>query len=88
MIWDFAEKNKRKNVFGDFAYMLTVIDTTGMEFDDVLLFDFLTASTFISEYRVLASLGHSTWFDEEKDIGSFHAPWYMWFVAIWIVFLG
>lgn len=74
IVRDFAEKKKLKDAIGDFALILTVMESKGMEFEDVLLYDFLTTSTCIPDYRALASSVHSTWFDEAKHIVSFHGP--------------
>lgn len=72
IVRDFAEKKKLKDAIGDFALVLTVMESKGMEFEDVLLYDFLTTSKCISDYRVLASLVHPTRFDEAKHIVSYH----------------
>lgn len=72
IVRDIEEKKKLKDAIGDFALILTVMESKGMEFEDVLLYDFLTTSTCISDYRALVSSVDSSVFDAAKHIVSFH----------------
>lgn len=82
IVRDFAEKKKLKDAIGDFALILTVMESKGMEFEDVLLYNFLTTSTSISDFRVLAGLVDTARFDQAKHIVSYHGLWYLRFVSM------
>lgn len=67
IVRDAADKKKLKDTIGEFALILTIMESKGMEFEDVLLFDFFTTSQCTSIFRLLAD---SREFDESKHIVS------------------
>lgn len=68
IVRDFAEKEKLAKVIGDFALILTVMESKGMEFEDVLIYDFFATSECISAFRKLAA--HPMGLSEGNDIVS------------------
>lgn len=66
IVRDGAQKDKLRGEIGDFALVLTVLESKGMEFEDVLLFDFFSTSECISALRAVQSAG----FDSTKYIVS------------------
>lgn len=67
IVRDTDDKKKLKAAIGEFALILTIMESKGMEFEDVLLYDFFATSQCISSFRVLAD---SRPFDEGKNIVS------------------
>lgn len=64
IVRDGAQKEKLHKEIGDFALILTVLESKGMEFEDVLLFDFFSTSECISALRAVQSVD----FDPTKHI--------------------
>lgn len=67
IVRDTAGKERLKAAIGEFALILTIMESKGMEFEDVLLFDFFSTSQCTSIFRLLAD---SRLFDESKHIVS------------------
>jgi hypothetical protein len=53
LVRDDYSKVKLQNVIGEVALVLTVLQSKGMEFDDVLIYDFFGGSGLGSSYRCL-----------------------------------
>jgi superfamily I DNA/RNA helicase len=53
---DDAVKEKVKSEIGDLALVLTILDSKGMEFDDVFLLDFFSSSPCPSALRRLQNI--------------------------------
>lgn len=71
IVRDAADKQRLKDAIGEFALILTIMESKGMEFEDVLLFDFFTTSQCTSIFRLLAD---GRQFDESKHIVSTMNP--------------
>ena len=54
LVRDTADKTRLKDAIGEFSLILTIMESKGMEFEDVLLYDFFSTSGCISMFRVLA----------------------------------
>lgn len=67
IVRDTADKERLKASIGGFALVLTIMESKGMEFEDVLIYDFFATSQCTSSFRVLAD---SRPFDERKHIVS------------------
>lgn len=64
IVRDGVQKEKLVREIGDFALILTILESKGMEFEDVLLFDFFSTSECISGFRAVQSKD----FDSTKHI--------------------
>jgi superfamily I DNA/RNA helicase len=53
---------------GDFALVLTILQSKGMEFEDVFLYDFFSTSSYSRHFEILQLL-----FNEKHGIGKFHS---------------
>lgn len=58
LVRDEASKDKLQAQIGEIALVLTILESKGMEFDDVLIYDFFGASELGSSYRCLHLLAH------------------------------
>ena len=54
IVRDTADKTRLIGATGKFALILTVMESKGMEFEDVLLYDFFSTSECTSVFRALA----------------------------------
>ena len=54
IVRDTTDKTRLKGAIGEFALILTITESKGMEFEDVLLYDFFSTSECISVFRALA----------------------------------
>lgn len=67
IVRDVGQKKRLREKIGkDFALILTVLESKGMEFEDVLLFDFFTTSECTAAFRAAFSNN----FDPAKHIVS------------------
>ncbi|KAJ5822742.1 Tetratricopeptide-like helical [Penicillium robsamsonii] len=68
LVRDDASKDKLQTQIGEIALVLTIIESKGMEFDDVLVYDFFGSSGLGSSYRCLYMLVHPAraQFDSQK----------------------
>lgn len=68
LVRDDASKDKLQTQIGEIALVLTILESKGMEFDDVLVYDFFSSSGLGSSYRCLYMLAHATraQFDAQK----------------------
>lgn len=71
IVRDAADKKRLKDAIGEFALILTIMESKGMEFEDVLLFDFFTTSQCTSIFRLLVD---GRQFDESRHIVSTMDP--------------
>lgn len=55
IVRDRAQQERVRKEIGDFALVLTVLDSKGMEFEDVLLLDFFSTSKCLSAWRAAQS---------------------------------
>ncbi|KAJ5669323.1 hypothetical protein N7462_010393 [Penicillium macrosclerotiorum] len=71
LVRDEESKDKLQSQIGEVALVLTILESKGMEFDDVLIYNFFGASGLGSSYRCLHLLAQEsrTRFDSQK-----HAP--------------
>ena len=71
LVRDEAMKTKLQGEIGDIALVLTILDSKGMEFDDVILWDFFTSSQDPSGLRSLHTLatGIPSAFDVQRYSG-------------------
>ena len=71
LVRDEAMKTKLQAEIGDIALVLTILDSKGMEFDDVILWDFFTSSPDPSGVRSLHTLatGIPSAFDAQRYSG-------------------
>ena len=71
LVRDEAMKTKLQAEIGDIALILTILDSKGMEFDDVILWNFFTSSPDPSGVRSLGPLatGVSSAFDAQRHSG-------------------
>ena len=56
LVRDEAMKTRLQGKIGDIALILTILDSKGMEFDDVIIWDFFTSSPDPSGVRCLSAL--------------------------------
>ncbi|KAJ5519217.1 DNA helicase UvrD-like C-terminal [Penicillium expansum] len=56
LVRDDTSKDKLQTQIGDIALVLTILESKGMEFDDVLVYDFFGSSGLGSSYRCLHML--------------------------------
>lgn len=56
LVRDDASKDKLQTQIGEIALVLTILESKGMEFDDVLVYDFFGGSGLGSSYRCLSML--------------------------------
>ena len=54
IVRDTPDKTRLKGAIGECALILTIMESKGMEFEDVLLYDFFSTSECISAFRTLA----------------------------------
>lgn len=54
IVRDTADKDRLKDAIGKSALILTIMESKGMEFEDVLLYDFFSTSACIPAFRALA----------------------------------
>lgn len=68
LVRDDASKDKLQTQIGEIALVLTILESKGMEFDDVLVYDFFGSSGLGSSYRCLYMLVHGAraQFDSQK----------------------
>lgn len=68
LVRDDASKDKLQTQIGEIALVLTILESKGMEFDDVLVYDFFSSSGLGSSYRCLYMLAHAAraQFDAQK----------------------
>ncbi|GAD91519.1 hypothetical protein PVAR5_0091 [Paecilomyces variotii No. 5] len=67
LVRDDASKTTLQKKIGEMALVLTILESKGMEFDDVLLYDFFSGSGLGNSYRSLAVLAEGTGhFDAQK----------------------
>ena len=68
LVRDGTSKNRLQKQIGEMALVLTILESKGMEFDDVLAYDFFSASDIGSSYRCLCLLseGARKQFDPQK----------------------
>ncbi|KUM63621.1 hypothetical protein ACN42_g3458 [Penicillium freii] len=68
LVRDDASKDKLQTQIGEIALVLTILESKGMEFDDVLVYDFFGSSGLGSSYRCLYMLVHAAraQFDSQK----------------------
>ena len=71
LVRDESMKAKLQGEIGDIALILTILDSKGMEFDDVILWDFFTSSPDPSGVRSLSALAGGTGltFDGQRHSG-------------------
>lgn len=77
LVRDEASKDKLQAEIGDIALVLTILESKGMEFDDVLVYDFFGGSGLGSSYRCLYLLAEARWakFDSQKHaVSPFQRP--------------
>lgn len=55
IVRDKAQQDSVRKEIGDFALVLTVLESKGMEFEDVLLLDFFSTSKCSSAWRAAQS---------------------------------
>ncbi|KAK9052301.1 hypothetical protein SSX86_028930 [Deinandra increscens subsp. villosa] len=53
LVRDESLKEKVVNIVGKNALVLTIMESKGLEFQDVLLYDFFTTSSFSNEWRII-----------------------------------
>jgi hypothetical protein len=77
IVRDDLAKDKLQTQIGEIALVLTVLESKGMEFDDVLIYDFFGSSELGSSYRCLHMIATSSraHFDPQKHAVS--TPWYI-----------
>ncbi|KAJ5375537.1 DNA helicase UvrD-like C-terminal, partial [Penicillium concentricum] len=68
LVRDDASKDKLQTQIGEIALVLTILESKGMEFDDVLVYDFFGSSGLGSSYRCLYMLVQAAraHFDSQK----------------------
>lgn len=68
LVRDEASKDKLQAEIGDIALVLTILESKGMEFDDVLIYDFFSGSGLGNNYRCLYLLAEApgSKFDSQK----------------------
>ncbi|KAJ5778909.1 hypothetical protein N7457_006629 [Penicillium paradoxum] len=68
LVRDDTSKDKLQTQIGEIALVLTILESKGMEFDDVLVYDFFGSSGLGSSYRCLHMLvqGVRMQFDSQK----------------------
>lgn len=59
LVRDDAAKDRLQKQIGEIALVLTILQSKGMEFDDVLAYDFFSGSDLGSSYRSLHLLARS-----------------------------
>ncbi|KAL4581720.1 hypothetical protein LXL04_006247 [Taraxacum kok-saghyz] len=75
LVRDECLKNKVVDIVGKNALVLTIMESKGLEFRDVLLYDFFTSSSFSNEWRIIYEymeendlVNLSSCFDMEKHV--------------------
>ncbi|EKV12225.1 TPR and ankyrin repeat-containing protein 1 [Penicillium digitatum PHI26] len=73
LVRDNMSKDKLQTQIGEIALVLTILESKGMEFDDVLVYDFFGSSGLGSNYRCLHMLVQAArvQFDSQKHAASF-----------------
>lgn len=73
LVRDNEAKADLKTEMGDSALILTILESKGMEFDDVVLFNFFSGSSHSASYRCLHLLSDTKegTFDEKNHAVSF-----------------
>lgn len=68
LVRDDISKDKLQTQIGEIALVLTILESKGMEFDDVLVYDFFGSSGLGSSYRCLYMLAQASraQFDYQK----------------------
>lgn len=68
LVRDDIAKRKLQKKIGEIALVLTILESKGMEFDDVLAYDFFSGSSLHRSYRCLRLLtrGERNIFDSQK----------------------
>lgn len=68
LVRDDAAKERLQKQIGEIALVLTILEGKGMEFDDVLVYDFFSGSDLGSSYRCLHLLarGAKNQFDSQR----------------------
>lgn len=75
LVRDNEEKINLQSIIGDVALVLTILESKGMEFEDVLLYDFFSGSRHASSYRCLHLLANqASSFDAKKHAVSHQKP--------------
>jgi superfamily I DNA/RNA helicase len=76
LVRDDASKSKLQAEIGEISLVLTILESKGMEFDDVLVYDFFGSSGLGSSYRCLHLLAHDqrAKFDSQKHAVSLSFP--------------
>lgn len=64
IVRDADQKRELHQTLGDFALILTILESKGMEFEDVLVYDFFTTSECMAAFRLV----QSDRFDANKHI--------------------
>ena len=54
IVRETANKVRLRYALGEFALILTIMESKGMEFEDVLLYDFFSTSECTSAFRALS----------------------------------
>lgn len=72
LVRDDVAKDRLQKQIGEIALVLTILESKGMEFDDVLAYDFFSGSDLGSSYRCLHLLarGAKSQFDSQRHIVS------------------
>ncbi|KAJ0433421.1 putative TPR and ankyrin repeat-containing protein [Helianthus annuus] len=60
LVRDEFLKDKVVNIVGKNALVLTIMESKGLEFQDVLLYDFFTTSSFSNEWRIIYEYMNNT----------------------------
>lgn len=68
IVRDIAEKKELKATIGNFALVLTILESKGMEFEDVVLYNFFTSSDHVRDFQVATNLPAPADFDGGKHI--------------------
>ncbi|KAI5837906.1 hypothetical protein DFP73DRAFT_600345 [Morchella snyderi] len=68
IVRDIAEKKELKATIGNFALVLTILESKGMEFEDVVLYNFFTSSDHVRDFQAATNLTALADFDEGKHI--------------------
>lgn len=68
LVRDDTSKDRLQSQIGEIALVLTILESKGMEFDDVLVYNFFGSSGLGSSYRCLHLLarGARAQFDSQK----------------------
>lgn len=74
LVRDDDSKIKLQTAIGDIALVLTILESKGMEFDDVLIYDFFDGSGLGSSYRCLHLLAQEPRGDFDSRKHAVSAP--------------